>query len=187
MAYSNSKTRLSLFRYTAISAALGAILLLPTTGVAGETGHGHSDNGDTGTPGGKPSRTIEVTMLDNYYEPETISVEHGKTIRFVVRNTGEFVHEFNIGTAAMHANHQEEMMMMVDHGVLEVDKINREAMKMKMPDGSTMEHDDPNSLLLEPGKSGEVVWTFSGDADLEFACNVPGHYDSGMMGQINHK
>ena len=47
-------------------------------------------------------------------------------------------------------------------------------------------HDDPNSVLLEPGKSGEIVWTFPKDADvaIEFACNVPGHYQSGMVGSV---
>src|SRR3546814_20785077 len=91
-----------------------------------------------------------------------------------------FVHEFNIGTPAMHAAHQEEMMMMVEHGALEPDKINRNLMKMDMGGGKTMEHNDPNSVLLEPGGSSEIVWTFTKTAELEFACTVPGHYASGM-------
>jgi uncharacterized cupredoxin-like copper-binding protein len=45
-------------------------------------------------------------------------------------------------------------------------------------------HNEPNSLLLEPGKSGEIIWKFPKHAKLEFACNVPGHYDAGMMGEI---
>jgi len=111
---------------------------------------------------------IEVKMSDNFYEPENISVKEGETIRFVIKNAGEFVHEFNIGTAATHAVHQKEMMM-------------------DMGGGKTMKHDDPNSVLLEPGKSGEVIWIFSKAADIEFACNVPGHYDAGMVGQILFK
>ena len=51
-----------------------------------------------------------------------------------------------------------------------------------MADGSTMEHDDPNSVLLEPKGAGEIVWTFTEAATLEFACNVPGHYGAGMAG-----
>lgn len=154
---------------------------------ASETKHGHSEAAGIGQPGGKPSRTIEVVMHDNYFEPESFAVEHGETVKFKIKNAGEFVHEFNIGTAAMHAEHQQEMMMMVEHGVLEADKINHAAMMMKMPDGSTMEHNDPNSVLVEPGKTADVTWTFSGDADLEIACNVPGHYDSGMMASVHHK
>jgi len=48
-----------------------------------------------------------------------------------------------------------------------------------------MEHNDPNSVLLEPGKQAEVIWRFTKEAELEFACNVPGHYESGMMGPIH--
>ena len=100
------------------------------------------------------------------------------------RNKGEFVHEFNIGTAAMHASHQKEMMMMMEHGALDADKIHMDMMKMDMGNGMTMEHNDPNSVLLEPGKTAEIIWTFPADTELEFACNVPGHYESGMMGKV---
>jgi uncharacterized cupredoxin-like copper-binding protein len=57
-------------------------------------------------------------------------------------------------------------------------------MEMDMGNGMTMKHDDPNSVLLEPGKSAEVIWTFPKKAELEFACNVPGHYESGMVGKV---
>ena len=109
----------------------------------------------------------------------------GETIRFVLKNKGEFVHEFNIGTAKMHQAHQKEMKMMMEHGVLEPDKINHAKMKMDMGGGKTMEHNDPNSALLEPKKSAEIIWKFDTDATLEFACNVPGHYESGMAGMMS--
>ena len=149
-----------------------------------DQGHGHGAG--IGEPGkaSEAKRTIEVVMTDNRYAPERISITKGETIRFVIMNKGEFVHEFNIGTAAMHAKHQKEMAVMFEHGVLEVDKIHYDKMKMKMPNGQTMEHQDPNSVLLEPGKSAELVWKFSADARLEFACNLPGHYDAGMVGDI---
>lgn len=48
-----------------------------------------------------------------------------------------------------------------------------------------MEHDDANSVLVEPGATAELVWQFSKANNLEFACNVPGHYQSGMLGKVN--
>jgi uncharacterized cupredoxin-like copper-binding protein len=164
-------------------------LLAPAVWAAGSHDGGHDHGHDMaaiGKPGeaSEASRTIEVTMYDNYYEPERISVEKGETVRFVVSNEGVLVHEFSIGTAAMHAAHQKEMQMMVEHGVLEPDNINESRMKMDMGDGHTMEHDDPNSVLLEPGETASLVWTFTQASDLEFACNVPGHYASGMVGPI---
>ncbi|MFD2205927.1 cupredoxin domain-containing protein [Kiloniella antarctica] len=148
-------------------------------------GHGSVKEISIGQPGeaAHVSRTIDVNLEDNFFTPETIEVSKNQTVRFVIKNTGEFVHEFNIGTAAMHASHQKEMMMMVDHGMLEVDKVNRD-MKMDMGEGGMMSHDDPNSVLLEPGETAEIIWQFPEAAELEFACNVPGHYDSGMMGEI---
>ena len=89
-----------------------------------------------------------------------------------------------LATAKMHAGHRKEMMTMVEHGILEPDRINHAKMKMDMGNGQTMEHDDPNSVLLASGESAEIIWTFPKDAKLEFACNVPGHYQSGMVGDI---
>lgn len=103
----------------------------------------------------------------------------------MVENKGDLVHEFNIGTADTHEAHQEEMQMMVEHGVLKGDHIDHDMMKMDMGDGQTMEHDDPNSVLMEPGETQEIVWTFTEATDLEFACNVPGHYQAGMVGDID--
>lgn len=166
-----------------------AVALSFSAFVAAAPGQGHGDHHadvSIGQPGtaDEASRTVEVLMYDNYYEPENVAVEEGETVRFVVKNEGMLVHEFNIGTAAMHANHQDEMMLMMEHGVIKGDTIDREMMKMDMGGGKTMEHDDPNSVLLEPGEEAELVWTFSKSTDLEFACNIPGHYDAGMVGEI---
>jgi uncharacterized cupredoxin-like copper-binding protein len=157
------------------------------TWAAGEHGGGHGAKSSIGTAGKAASatRTININMLDNLYEPKEIVVKEGETIRFIVKNSGELVHEFNIGTSAMHTAHQKEMEMMVDHGALEPDKINHAKMKMDMGGGKTMMHNDPNSILLEPGKTGEVIWKFSNASKIEFACNVPGHYDAGMMGKFH--
>lgn len=130
------------------------------------------------------SRTVTITMMDNRFSPERVDVKKGETVRFVVMNTGAFVHEFNIGTDEMHKAHRKEMTMMVENGVLEPSRINRARMNMPLPGGGTMKHDDPNSVLLEPQETKEILWKFDTDAHLEFACNIPGHYESGMVGNI---
>ncbi len=145
-----------------------------------------------GMPGkaSEVSQTINVVMKDNYFDIKSIKVKAGETIRFKISNKGTFLHEFGIGTAAMHAAHQKQMMTMMDHGMIGASKINHE--KMKMDHGGKggmpmMAHNDPNSVLLEPGKSGEIIWKFTRAMKLEFACNVPGHYQSGMVGKIKFK
>ncbi|WP_419905201.1 cupredoxin domain-containing protein [Kiloniella sp.] len=165
---------------TGIALSIGVVSF-----AAASPGHGSAKKPTIGQEGeaAHATKTIEVNLEDNFFTPENITVSKNQTVRFVIKNTGEFVHEFNIGTAAMHESHQEEMMMMVEHGMLEVDKINRD-MKMDMGEGGMMSHDDPNSVLLEPGETAEIIWQFPESAELEFACNVPGHYESGMMGEL---
>ena len=154
---------------------LAAILGFAVTVSAAKKHAGTHHHGPSiGNPGQASSvtRTIEILMIENAFQPDSITVKKG-----------ELVHEFNIGTAAMHAAHQEEMMEMTDKGILEADRINHHMMK---PDsgGHGMAHDDPNSALLEPGASSEIIWKFDADADLQMACNVPGHYEAGMVGNI---
>jgi len=158
-----------------------------TAFAAGTHGGGHGHGAKNGEPGkaSDASRSITVEMYDNYYEPEKIEVTPGETVRFVVENKGKLVHEFNIGTPDMHEAHQEEMMMMVEHGIIQGGKLNHDMMEMDMGNGQSMKHDDPNSVLLEPGQSKEVVWKFTEESSLEFACNVPGHYEAGMYGEVN--
>lgn len=167
---------------------VAAMISLPAaTFAAGVHGDGHGAG--SGLPGkaSEASRTINVEMHDNYYEPETIDVQPGETVRFVVENKGNLVHEFNIGTPAMHEAHQKEMQMMVDHGVIQGGRMNHDMMNMDMGNGHSMKHDDPNTILLEPGQSREMVWTFADKANIEFACNVPGHYQAGMYGEVSFK
>lgn len=167
-------------------AVIVAVSLPLIAHAAGSHSGGHGHGMSIGKPGklAMATRTIEILMIDNEFQPKSITVKKGETVRFVVVNKGEFVHEFNIGTAAMHAKHQKEMLVMMEKGVLEADRINHHMMKSKSGHGHGMAHDDPNSVLLEPGKSADIVWTFSTDAKLQMACNVPGHYESGMQGPI---
>jgi uncharacterized cupredoxin-like copper-binding protein len=172
-----------------IAAAIGLAASAPAFAAgahSGGHGGGEAMHGSPGQPS-QVDRTVEVVMHDNYYEPETLEVEAGETIRFRVRNSGQLVHEFNLGTPAMHAAHKDEMMMMMEHGVLHADRIDEQAAKRMQASMGHGMHDDPNSALLEPGESAEVIWTFpeGGKATLEFACNVPGHYEAGMVGEVH--
>ncbi len=188
-----SKIALALAAATAFTAsgpviAAGSHSNSDRAGQSEEAGHGHGGPTTIGEAG-RPSevdRTIEMVMGDNYFEPEKLTIRPGETIRFLIKNEGDFLHEFNLGTAAMHAEHQEEMMGMMESGMLTATGMNQDMMNM---DHSSMGmsghvHDDPNSILVEPGKAQEMVWRFAAAADLEFACNLPGHYDSGMVGDV---
>ncbi|MBM7059180.1 cupredoxin domain-containing protein [Pseudomonas sp. UL073] len=139
------------------------------------------------------TRSVEIVLGDMYYEPNTVQVKAGETVRFVLKNEGSLLHEFNLGDAAAHAEHQKRMLMMQQMGMLTPTQMKHDMpmdhSQMGHAVGSTdhaamMKHDDPNSVLVEPGKSAELTWTFSQASGLEFACNIPGHYQAGMVGSL---
>ena len=130
------------------------------------------------------TRVIEVKMYDNYYEPSSIKVKKGETVKIIVKNLGELVHEYNIATKEMHIKHQPEMQKMVEMEILLADTIDKEKMKEMAKKDHAMAHKHANSLLLEPKEKGEIIWKFSSSAKLEIACNVPGHYEAGMVAKI---
>lgn len=136
-------------------------------------GHGHESASEhhkmaVGEPGSaaKVTRTVAVAMRetddgDMVFEPANMQFKRGETIRFVIENKGELAHEFVLDD---------------HHGIAE-----HKALMEKFPE---MEHEDPNSIHLEPGQVGEIVWRFSNNGDFEFACLIPGHYDAGMKGGL---
>ncbi|WP_223807874.1 plastocyanin/azurin family copper-binding protein [Marinobacter sp. R17] len=146
---------------------------------AGAGGVGHEGMADN------LSRTVDIVLHDNYFEPEQITVEPGETLRFRLRNDGALVHQFSLGTPDMHDAQQDRMQMMVEHGIIAGGVLNREQASMDMGNGHTMKTRTSGSLLLAPGETSEMVWQFADQAMIEFACNVPGHYQAGMVGEID--
>ena len=133
------------------------------------------------------SRTIKVVMYDNYYEPSSFQINAGETIKFEVENAGELVHEFNIANKMMHMKHQPEMEKMVDNEILFADSIDKNKMKKMAKIDKSMGHSHSNSVLLEPKQKGNIIWRFDNAVNIEVACNVPGHYQAGMIAKVNIK
>lgn len=129
------------------------------------------------------TRTVDVDMMDSTFNHKAIDIKPGETIRFMLHNRGELPHEFAIATPAMHKEHQEEMMNIM--GMMETPGMGMgSGMGPGMMSALEGEHEDPNSVLLQPGQSGELIWHFEGMENIEFACDIPGHYEDGMHGQF---
>ena len=133
------------------------------------------------------SRIIKVIMYDNYYEPSSFQIKAGETIKFEVENAGMLVHEFNIANKMMHMKHQPEMAKMAENGILLAFSIDKEKMKKMAKMDKSMGHSHSNSVLLEPKQKGEIIWKFDNAINIEVACNVPGHYQAGMIAKVNIK
>tara|TARA_S200000501_G_scaffold231039_1_gene216677 strand:- start:1503 stop:2006 length:504 start_codon:yes stop_codon:yes gene_type:complete len=131
------------------------------------------------------SRVIKVVMYDNYYEPSSFQIKSGETIKFEVENAGMLVHEFNIANKMMHMKHQPEMLKMVESEILLVDTIDKEKMKKMAKIDKAMGHSHSNSVLLEPKQKSEIIWRFDNAVNIEVACNVPGHYQVGMIAKVD--
>lgn len=140
---------------------------MPSGGAGGLTSSssGHANTGGVGGPAAaaQAARTVKITTLDTMaFEPNRITVSAGETVTFVVTNSGQAVHEFTLGDAAMQQQHAQEMA--------------------QMDDG--MAHNKPNSIRLQPGETKQLTWRFGDSGTLEYACHEPGHYQAGMRGQI---
>lgn len=138
----------------------------------------------------KATRTVEVLLKDIAFEPKSLHVKAGETVRFVLINEGKLPHEFNLGDKAMHAEHQKEMVAM--QGKMFTAGMNHEGMDhgqmmnhgQQMDHGAGHAHGGGNTVLVMPGQRAELTWTFRKSAPIEFACNVPGHYQAGMVGAL---
>ncbi len=131
------------------------------------------------------TRVIRVAMYDNYYEPSSFKIKAGETIKFEVENLGELVHEFNIANKMMHIKHQPEMQKMVENEILLADSIDKVKMKKMAKMDKAMGHSHSNSVLLEPKQKGNIIWKFDNAVNIEIACNVPGHYQVGMIAKVD--
>jgi uncharacterized cupredoxin-like copper-binding protein len=133
-------------------------------------GHGHSHGNDQGhTDSAAPlaqvvSRSIDVRMDDTMrFAPDTLQVQVGETIRFVVHNAGKVAHELVLGTDADIRAHAEDMKKGTDH---------------------SHSHAGAAAISVAPGQTGELVVTFPKTGTLQMACLIPGHFEAGMKGQL---
>lgn len=107
-------------------------------------------------------RSITLVMSDNMrFTPDRIDVKQGETIRFVLKNEGQVLHEMVLGTRKDLEAHA--------------------AMMQKFP---AMAHEKPGMAHIGPGKTGEIIWTFNRPGSFDFACLIAGHYQAGMTGKI---
>jgi uncharacterized cupredoxin-like copper-binding protein len=141
------------------------------------------------------ARVVFVKLDDISNDHSEIKVSQGETVRFVVKNEGSYLHEFNIGTAVEQLEHQREMVGLFKSGILTPtgfsDKIvwrERSGMGDSNPPGIPevirATHTDANAIMIEPGTTKELVWTFNQQGALDFACTLPGHYQAGERGRF---
>ena len=117
-------------------------------------------------PGAKPDKVVHVLLSDDMkitFKQEG-TIKPNDVVQFVVMNTGKIDHEFTLGSATEMLAHREMMKTMAHH-----------------------EHDSGNAVTVKPGKAKQLMWHFHGETQVEFACNLPGHAEAGMVKNVSLK
>lgn len=113
--------------------------------------------------GAKPDKVVHVILTDDMkinFKKE-VKIEPNDVVQFVVMNVGKIEHEFSIGSAQEQLKHREMMKNIGSHA-----------------------HDSGSTVTVKPGKAKQLLWHFHGDNNVEFACNIPGHAEAGMVKKI---
>lgn len=135
--------------------ALAASLVLVASACGGDAGNGGT------VAGGGETRTVEVEMVDIAFEPDSLDVDQGATVRFVFTNTGAIAHDAFLGDAAAQDDHEMQMREADDAGDMGGDEAE-------------------GAITVEPGGTGELTYTFDKAGTFEVGCHQVGHYDAGM-------
>jgi uncharacterized cupredoxin-like copper-binding protein len=141
---------------------LGALIsVLLWTACGGDDGHMEGAVPGEAADEADATREVVITMLDELeFDPAGIEVDRGEVVTFVVENAGEIPHEFVLGDEAYQETHEGDMREGGHGGMMS------------------------NTLDLESGETGTLTWRFTESGDVLYACHEPGHYEGGMVGNI---
>ena len=103
--------------------------------------------------------TVHITIHYSSFAPDSLEVDPGETVRFVIRNTDPIDHEFILGDEHVQLVHEE---------------------------GTEAHHAPrPGEVSVPAGETVVTTYTFpETPGELIFGCHLPGHYDFGMHGSV---
>ena len=164
-------------RNTILTTSLLALSLsLVTSAAWAAPGHG---GGDSGLTDADADRTITLDAGDMWFDPETLEMAAGEIVKFEITNTGNLEHEFVIGSKEAQEEHRQMMLNMANGGGYDMSN-------MSHGGGHDMASMDMAGVTIAPGETGTLLWSVPDNVnELEYACNIPGHYESGMYGNFS--
>ena len=115
-------------------------------------------------------RTVAVNMTQGACDIELMSVSAGEKVRFVLHNTSNLPRDFTVETALMQSGPSPETPKL------------GAAQSVEGEGGTLMGSDASEVVLIRPGETKEVIWAFPETKDIELFCNVPDHYEFGVIG-----
>lgn len=133
--------------------------------------------GNAATAGGTDQgRRVEITMKEFAFAPNTLSLKSGEKVRLVFKQGGTLEHEFMAGREPMKdMGYMEDLFAGVDHEILP-----KPAADHGMGHGA-----ERVGVRVQPGTTSTLAFIVPArPGAYEFACFVPGHYESGMKGTL---
>lgn len=113
------------------------------------------------SPSGDPNEgRVKVAIEHSRFALDRESFSEGQIVTFVIHNDDPIDHEFIIGDASVHAQH-EEGRQRHHHGRV------------------------PGEISVPAGTTRTTTFTFGPEGSVEYACHLPGHYDYGMRGAVS--
>src|SRR5581483_9935288 len=97
------------------------------------------------------ANTVAVTMTDMKFASSTTTFVVGRPYTFVVTNRGATAHEMVI-----------EKRGVVDQPLRSGDQ-------------------EAEASNVQPGQTKTLTWTFAEPGEYQLACLIPGHYEAGMV------
>lgn len=145
-----------------IGQALKASLLVLLSACGATNATNQSSPGSIHVTAAGP-HVIEIQMTDGLrFVPDRIAVDVGQTVKFLATNLSSTEHDFFIGNAAAQDGHEAEMLAGTNPNM----------------------HFRPDDMVLMPGTSNQLTYTFEETGVLIFGCHEKGHYAAGMRGTI---
>ncbi|MCO7248130.1 MULTISPECIES: cupredoxin domain-containing protein [Halomonadaceae] len=165
-------------RKTHLTSSLLALSLSILAGAAW-AGPGHG-GGESDLSDADAERTINIDAGDMWFDPDELEMAAGEIVKFEITNTGSIEHEFVIGSKEAQEAHRKMMQEMAGGEGHDMSNMS-EGEGHDMSDGSSMA-----AVTIAAGETESLLWRVPDNADeLEYACNIPGHYESGMYGNFS--
>ena len=102
--------------------------------------------------------TVDIGIHYSKFSISTLHVQKGTLVRFLVHNTDPIHHEFIVGDASVHRQHER---------------------------GTESSHPPvPGEVSVNPDDTGETFYRFDTLGRFLFACHLPGHLAYGMSGYV---
>lgn len=150
-------------RLAAVCVALGAAFAYPA--------HAEKSTGAPEAAAAETSiRVIDVDISANGFSTSEIEVKSGETVKFVVKNSSDVARDFTIGTEFIMERRRAYLARVLTSGGTDIDPLQRNKLDRK------------NAVILLPGETRELTWTFAKTDGLAFASNIAGHYENGFKG-----